>query len=218
MLLIGRSRSRAFIRRQKSNFTPYLLLFLPILIQDQGDRIASRISLPRSGVCKIHKRGEETFLSSRISRRVFARDRWSVAQPVGNIIGRLGARRVARRRGRRRFNSCHATACGNGKRYFSCFRDTLTKKHGSFQYVHIIAGGDFSLPGKGACLESNCSDTRISPTHHHPVVTHPSRMYTRRILSGLHTRSNELSIDRFLTDFKFRFVTCKFRSYGLGKI
>lgn len=78
--------------------------------------------------------------------------------PGGNIFSRLG-------RGRRATLSRH----GNGKRYSSCFRDTLTENT-RVSSMYILSRGQ----GEGAfaavrlpCrteggLKPNCSDTRIS--------------------------------------------------------
>lgn len=77
--------------------------------------------------------------------------------PGGNIFSRLG-------RGRWAMLSRH----GNGKRYSSCFRDTLTENtRVSSTYILSRGQGEVSAAVRLPCrteggLKPNCSDTRIS--------------------------------------------------------
>lgn len=131
MLLIGRSRSRAFIHSVEKVILRrvyyYLYLHLGSVI-GRIESLISRYNIISATFARYSAERRDTsykFLSStRIEEDFCARaGERSVAQPVGNIIGRLGAHTRA---------AWTTSVSRHGKRYFSCFRDTLTKKHESF--------------------------------------------------------------------------------------
>lgn len=200
MLLIGRSRSRAFIHSVEKVILRRVYYYLYLHLGSVIGRIESLISVLQD----IARRGETRVISfsrRRESRRIFARVQerctaswkyhWTIRGAYQAGVDDVG---VTPR-----------------QTLFLVFSRYVNKKTREFLVRTYYRGGWFFPAGErsGDCLESNCSDTRVSPTHHHhhhhPVVTHPSRgTYTRRILSALHTGrllvGTNYQFNRSLTD------------------
>lgn len=125
MLLIGRSRSRAFIHSVEKVILRRVYYYLyPSRISYREDRIANIYATFARYSAERRDTSYKFLSSTRIEEDFCARaGERSVAQPVGNIIGRLGAHTRP---------AWTTSVSRHGKRYFSCFRDTLTKKHESF--------------------------------------------------------------------------------------